>query len=524
MINPYLTGATYNDSSAPLGILSLISYAREQIPNCKMDFLDLVALSKGNFCETPRGIRLGPTNAEIRKLAANMNPDVIGITCMFTSFADDGYEVVDLFRDIFPNAFIVMGGAHVSYDIDDALQKTSADAVVINEGEISFVELLKAVDTGSNLEEVKGIAFKANGGEEIIHTPEQPNYPRLDDFPQPAYELYDFEYYSKSIIRGQLLKGNRIGFLFTSRGCPYDCVFCSTKVMWTRKWRAQSAERVFEDIKYLVEEFGVDEFIFNDDALITNIKRMEQICDLIIEAGFKINLHIQAGVTVWLLTENLLKKMVQAGLYRLRLPVETGCETTLKYVNKPVDLKKTKEMIPLLHKLGLWISGNFIIGFPEETREEILESIRYAEDSTMDDVLYLIAQPYAGADMYTDYENLGLLENRLDQSSYTRTLYDTTTLKAHEIQELKFKADEQFSKLRFKRLLSPKFLTTILWPKINSLVKFKYALRLGRVVFSVAFQNLFYSNQQILNGQSGRFDKSRKITKTAEVETLSGVS
>ena len=508
LVNPYLTNATYNESSAPLGLLSLISYVREQIPTCKIDLVDLVALSRGNICQTPRGNRFGPNDAEIRHLVSDLNPDVIGVSCMFTSFADDSYELTNLLRKIFPGAFIVMGGAHVSYEADSVLKNSNADAVVLKEGEITFVELLRAISSGHAIDKIKGIAFKEPGTEKFVHTLPRPNHRNLDDFPRPAYDLHDFNFYSKSIIKGQLLKGNRIGFLFTSRGCPYDCVFCSTKIMWTRVWRAQSAERVFSDIKYLVEEFGVDEFIFNDDSFIVDRARIDKLCDLIIQEDLKINIHIQAGLTVWLLSENLLKKMVRAGLYRIRLPVETGCETTLKYINKPVDLIKTLEMIPALHKLGLWVGGNFIIGFPNETRKEIWETIQYAENSTIDDVLYLIAQPYAGAQMYSDFQTLGLLDRRLDQSSYTRTLYDTLCLKAHEVQELKLVADTRFSKLRLQRLLSPRFFVTTLWPKINSFDKFKYALRIGRALTEVTLKNLLLHDNQLLNRQSGSFDKS----------------
>jgi radical SAM superfamily enzyme YgiQ (UPF0313 family) len=479
LVNPYLTGATHNEAAFPLGPISLVSYVRREIPDCTIEFVDLVARSGGKSGPSRRGRRYGPSDGEIRAIMAAYQPDIVGVSSMFTSYYVDSYETAHLMREIFPNAFLVLGGAHVSYDIDESLRRTPADAVVINEGEVTFAELIRAVRDGRDLHEVAGIAFKDRASAAIVHTPKRLNYPTLDDFPRPAYEEVDYDFYSDAMIRNQLLKGNRVATIFTSRGCPYDCVFCSTKVMWTRKWRAQSAERVFEDIRYLVETFGVDEIVVNDDSFIVDRKRVTQICDLIIESGLKINLHIQAGVTVWLLTIPLLEKMVQAGLYRLRLPLETGSKETLPYVNKPVDLDASRELVPHLHKLGLWTSANFIVGFPEETREQIWQTIRYAEASTIDDVSYLIAQPYSGADMYADFERLGLLKNRIDQSSVTHTLYDTVTLKAHEIQALKDEADRRFLKLTLKRLLSPTFLVTTLWPKVNSFSKFRYALKIA---------------------------------------------
>ncbi len=511
LINPYLTGATRLESSAPLGLLALISYAREYAPECNIDFLDLIAHSENTFCQTPRGDRMGPTDVEIREMVSGKQYDLIGVTCMFTGFVQDSYEAVDLFRELYPDAFIIMGGAHISYAADDVLEQTSVDAVVLNEGEITFVDLIQALRNDRPLSDVQGIAFKDSITGDIVQTLLRPNYQHLDDLPRFAYDLYDFDFYSKSMIKACILKGKRVGFLFTSRGCPYDCVFCSTKVMWTRKWRAQSAERVFEDIRYLHEEFDVDEFIINDDSFIVDRKRVECICDMIIESGYKISLHIQSGVTIWLLTERLLEKMVKAGLYRIRLPVETGSEKTLLYVNKPVDLKKTMELIPFLHRLGLWVNANFIIGFPEETEQEMWETIHYAERSTIDDINYLIAQPYAGADMYQDFKDLGLLQDVKDQSNNIRTLYDTTMLNAHQIQALKSEADKRFTKLRYKRLISPKFWATTMWPKINSVDKFKYATRIAKSILSVVVHNIVWRDNQNINPSSGVYKKSRKI-------------
>lgn len=220
-------------------------------------------------------------------------------------------------------------------------------------------------------------------------------------------------------------------------------------------------------------------------------------------------LHIQAGVTVCLLHGHLLEKLTRAGLYRLRLPIETGCKTTLKYVNKPVDLKKSFQIIPILPKLGLWAAANFSIGFPTETKE-IWETISYAKNSTIDDVIYLIAQPYAGADMYDDFKDLGLLDERQDQSGITQTLYDTKHLKTYEIQDLKLLADERFSKQRLRRLASPRFLVTILWPKINSPAKFKYAMRVAGVFAEVAIKNILFRDIKLLNGQSGAFENKAR--------------
>jgi radical SAM superfamily enzyme YgiQ (UPF0313 family) len=169
------------------------------------------------------------------------------------------------------------------------------------------------------------------------------------------------------------------------------------------------------------------------------------------------------------LDEELLKKMKKAGFYRFSMSIETGNEVTSKFIKKPVNFKNLNKAIEAGNRLGFWLQSNFIIGFPYETKEEIYETINYANNCGVDFAIFLIAQPYAGAEMYDLYKKEGLLvrsERHSNNSSITSGNYDTTTLTAEEIQEIRDRASAQFLKRKLLSYLYPPNFYKYLFPKL----------------------------------------------------------
>lgn len=154
-----------------------------------------------------------------------------------------------------------------------------------------------------------------------------------------------------------------------------------------------------------------------------------------------ISFSVDAGISIWLVDKELLVKMKKAGFYSLRFPIESGCKKTLEYVGKPVNLDKAKKLIEEANSLGFWTSSNIIVGFPHETKEEVMESIQYVYDSVLDFTSFLIAKPNAGSDMYEDFKKEGLLEKAVVRGSdFYRSDYDTLTMTAKELTEIVNKA------------------------------------------------------------------------------------
>ncbi len=473
--------------SEPLGLLCLATYLDKVFKDqVKVSILDLYALGAtspksvggGFFC-------LGIDdenfiNEELKKL----NPDLIGIHCNFTAYAQDSLELASTVKKYFPNIPIVIGGAHPTIEAYSILQENnSIDYVVKGEGEIILEMLVRALKGEIQIEEVNGLVFRKDN-EIVVNKPSE-LIKNLDILPIPSRRYIDMEkykYFNKEAI--WYVRKEPVATIMTSRGCPYNCVFCSTKVVWTRRWRHRRLESVFEEIKMLNEDYGIREFVINDDQFMTRKKRIHQFCDYFIENKMDISFSVDAGISIWLVDKELLVKMKKAGFYSLRFPIESGCKKTLEYVGKPVNLDKAKKLIEEANSLGFWTSSNIIVGFPHETKEEVMESIQYVYDSVLDFTSFLIAKPNAGSDMYEDFKKEGLLEKAVVRGSdFYRSDYDTLTMTAKELTEIVNKAHSAWFTHKFFFFLKPRNFYNYFLPKIKSIEDFRYFLKVCRTMF-----------------------------------------
>ncbi len=473
--------------SEPLGLICLASYVDAVFgADVSTSILDLYAdgalepklLDDGLSCY---GIS-DPTyiKNELKKL----QPDLIGIHCNFTAFADDSLELATLIKSLFPDVPILIGGAHPTIEGNAVMHKCPAiDFTAIGEGEIILEHLIRHLRGETAIEEVPGLLYRKDG--EIIATKPAQLIKDLDDLPIPSRRYIDLEkysYFNKKTV--WYAKQAPIATIMTSRGCPYDCVFCSTKVVWTRKWRFRSLENVFKEILMLVQEYGIKEIIINDDQFMTRKKRIHDFCDFFIEKNLGITFAVDSGISVWLTDNELLKKMKMAGFYSLRFPIESGSKKTLEYVKKPIDLDKAKKIINDANEMGFWTSSNIIVGFPYETREDIIESIKYAYDSTLDFTSFIIAKPHAGSEMYETFKNDGLLETKVIRGSdFYSADYDTHFLTATELQDIVNKASSGWFPHKIKHYINPRYFYRYFLPKIKTLSDIRYFISIIFVVY-----------------------------------------
>ena len=193
------------------------------------------------------------------------------------------------------------------------------------------------------------------------------------------------------------------------------------------------------------------------------------ISEGMIKRGLKIFWQASQGVTVWGLKKEMLPILKESGMYRLGLPIETGSQKTLKLIKKPVKLGKTLEVIKECNRLGIYTHGNFIIGFPYETQEDIKMTADYINKSNLDFVKLLICQPLAGAELYNIYNEEGLLgDTPIASSTYEKTKYNTTVFTAFELNELRNNISKDYQKKNIKRLIKPSGIKKFILPKLKS--------------------------------------------------------
>lgn len=481
LIHPYINSSTpalYLNE--PLGLICLATYLKSNETSYvrNINILDLYALGHNVIRKEGKYYNIGVSDPEtIVKKVKEYSPDIIGITCNFTTYTKAVFDIANLLKMHFPEVLLVIGGAHATMDAEGVLKQCEADVVIRGEGELTFNELVERIENKQGFYDIVGITYRHDGA--VISNPHRALMPDINILPIPDRRYIQQDVYCK--VNGKmyfLSKGRKVASIITSRGCPFNCVFCSTKVVWERKFRSRSPELVIQEMEQLVTNYGIDEFLINDDQFYLSKERVDKICDMIIERKFNIALNVASGSSVWLLDVKLLKKLQRAGLYRITFPIESGSEKTIKYIRKPINLKKTKELIKLANSLGIWTYANFIVGFPYETHEDIQETIDYAFKTGLDNATFFIAKPYAGSEMYEDFKKEGLLDGDVYAPTTMGEVGNRIVhLSAKELQKIRNKAQKRYFLGVLSNYLNPFFFFKYVYPKINSFDGLKYFIK-----------------------------------------------
>lgn len=430
-------------------------------------------------------IYYGTPKDEIRRQIKEFAPDIIGIQCMYTAYANDAYDIARIVKEINNQTLVVMGGAHASACPEAVLEEKGVDIVVIGEGEETFLEIVKRYENRQGLSDIIGTAVRING--QAVINPSRPFIKDIDTIPFPARHLLPLERYIEK-FKNATFNMCPSTFVITSRGCPYNCRFCSIKSIWGRTWRYHGPKRVVDEIEDVIKKYGVGEIHFVDDNISTKIERLIAICDELIKRKIDIKWTTPNGVAIWTLTQEALDKMKRSGCYRLTFGIETACEETREYIRKKhLSLEKTKELIAYANKMGIWTVSTFIIGFLNETKEQVEETVNFAIKSDLDFAFFFLPMPFPDTDMTEDYIKAGLLGN-LKMEEWGKFLSGT-----HGVATKYFTVDElrgiqkdayfRFIRSRFFKFLNP-------WRilgKIKSFEDFKYICRIGKKGFKYIF-------------------------------------
>lgn len=394
---------------------------------------------------------LGLTLGEITSKVRGIKPDVVGITSPFARGAADGFSVAQAIKGAQKNTVVILGGADASARPLHYLRREGVDFVVVGEGEHTVVELAHVLEHGARdeLRNVKGIAYLESG--EPVITPPRPLITDLDSLPFPARHLFPVDDYFKAAKRGlaPIWRINKPWVnVLTSRGCPYNCVFCAGHIVTGKKYRARSPENVVQELEHLVNTYGVKQIDFLDDNMTLNKLRMEQILDLMIERRLGIEWCSQNGIRADSIDENILKKMKRAGCWRVWVSPESGVQRVLDTViKKKQSLKKAEEVVAMCKKVGIQVGCNLVIGFPGETKEDIEQTVQYARKLRKIGafrVSTFTAIPFYGTELYQQVKEIGLLLREPDEKSMLmpkiEPFFETADWTASEIESFREEA------------------------------------------------------------------------------------
>lgn len=383
----------------PLGLMYLASYVREKIGE-EVKILDALTEGIERVVKHRGGRRYGMSEAAIGKVIREYKPDVVGVSNMYTAYEADVVEICRLVKKINSDILTVVGGAHVSINPKAMTQKKDIDVAVYGEGEITFGEIV----AGKSLGVIKGIVYKE--GRKLVMNQRREPVANLDDLPFPAWDMIEAEKYCV----GNVFHMREPAFqIVSSRGCPNHCLYCSIHSLWEHRWRGRSAKNVVDELEFLNQNFGAREFSFQDDSMSVDKERMRKICEEIIKRGLDVKWTTPNGIAHWTLDKKIIKRMKQAGCYRITFGIESGDVETRRWVGKPFDLDQATELIKYANSLGMWTLTTNILGFPYDTREKMMATLDYAIKSEVDLAFFFILGPRPGTPIYEIFKREGWL-------------------------------------------------------------------------------------------------------------------
>lgn len=338
--------------------------------------------------------------------------DLVGITSV-TPLIHEAWEAARDARD--RDAITILGGPHPTLLPGESLERPDVDMVVRGEAEDTIVEITRAlekdrgqldVETGvrhfasDRWDAIAGLSFRDATGETLHNPPREPRRD-LDNLPFPAHHLYKIKRYTNLQPRTDGLDpGARAYTIITSRGCPYQCIYCS-KAVTGNLWRPRSPENVVAEWRKLVVELRATEIGVTDDVMTLDVKRAKEICRLIIDEGLNqvpwITIH---GIRADNTDLELFQLMREAGCKRVGFGVESGNQRVLDIMKKGQTIEDVRQAFRNAGEAGLETIGFFIFGLPGETEETMEDTIRLALELDPDLANFMIAAPFPGTELY----------------------------------------------------------------------------------------------------------------------------
>lgn len=455
---PFLSQNPHEPLSPPLGIASL--GASLESAGHEVSLID--AAIEGHPVPVGNGIfRMGLAPNELARRILQSLPDLVGLSCPFSTRYHFFHETLGILRDLLPEIPVIVGGIHPTLLPGRILERDQPDLIILGEGEATFTEWVERFEQGSavDLSGLDGVAWMQDGKPVI--------YPRtswiaeLDHLPPPALHLLPVERYLARSGGRWASRFQSVIPVQTSRSCPGRCSFCSVHSVMGPIWRAHSAEYVLDELAKIDDTWHPDLIAFEDDRITWDRDRMAALCEGMIDHRFGFRWYTPNGVHVTDLDEELLRLMKQSGCQSLNLAIESGDEHLLhSIIGKKGSERKTREVAQVCLDLGIRLNAYFVIGMPGETEVSLEKSIRLAETLPLDGLGVFIATPFPGTRLFRECVGNGwldeesymsLLEDGSDSTLLNTPLFETDTMPEDRLLAGKQEFEKRFMRSLYRR-------------------------------------------------------------------------
>jgi len=334
-------------------------------------------------------------------------PDVVGVSCMTPSIVN-GAQVCAVVKQFSDRIATVTGGPHVNGVGASVLEEfPSFDFAIFGEGEQTLLDLCRHVVDGGNPNDIPGLMHRSGGG--VTQNSPRPNIEPLDSLPFPARDLIDWTRQTGHAVRG-ITNETHSTELFTSRGCPYPCKFCSIQATFGKSARFFSPEYIEQEIREFMRDYQFEHVVVADDTFSLNIPRAKELCEVFQRSGLPTwNCDTRVGTV----RPDLLKLMKESGCNKIAYGVETGSERIAALISKKISFERLERAVRWTREAGIEnIEGNFIIGVhPDETMDDIEKTRNAITSLPWDFVSVSIIVPYPGTEIHEMMKAQGLIHS-----------------------------------------------------------------------------------------------------------------
>jgi len=404
----------------PTTLLTIAAHIEKELPDIEIDILD---------CQAGQIDWKG-----VEKYIESYDPSMV-LTSGFTCNAYSCARTVEIVKTVNEDIITVAGGIHFTSVPDESLiDFPEIDYIVRGEGEPTIVELIKSLNNGKKIGNVKGLSFRHNG--KIIHTPPRPLIKNLDKLPYPAYHLVE-DYLKKYHFSMMAGRNTRYLVLEGARGCDHRCTFCTQWKHWNGMWRSKSVKRIVDEIEYLNETFGGIFLWLTDDHFKINI-RGKKFYEELKKRKCKddIMLFIQARTDDVAKNPDLVKKLREVGTYWIMCGVESDSQEILKEFKKGTKNQDAYKAMKTLRENDIFSHAMFVIGSRKDTRESIERLRQFSFELEPDFAIYTALTPFPGTIYYNTAKENGWIDDK-NYSNYdmAHAIMPTETLTKKEVQE-----------------------------------------------------------------------------------------
>ncbi len=382
---------------------------------------------------------------EVAKQIKKINPPMVGVTAG-TSTIKSALKYLEQIKNILPNVLTVIGGPHTTFMPYETLKDSEyLDAVVMGEGEETIVELADhKTKNNQNIDDIKGIVYRDSSDGKLKTTEKRPLIKDLDSIPFPARHLVPFSDYDAT--------QDQTGGIITSRGCVYNCNYCSSSLIMGKKFRSRSPNNVVDEIEELIDTYHINDIGFMDDTFMLNKKRANEIADEI--KARNLDISFVASSRVDRVDKDLLENLKSSGLSTIYYGVESGSQRILDLMKKGITLKNVEDAVRVAKDVNLNVLTSFILGYPGETEDDMDKTIDFSTKLDSDYCQYSILTPFPGTPIYDDL----IEKNLIDNDEWNKYTVLKPILKYSEIGLSKKMVERKLAKAYLKFYTRPTYL------------------------------------------------------------------